>query len=127
MTAVDNNRQLSKCREPGGPGRHQGIDTRLLIKGLGILIVRFEKSTDFIFFLGLRLDGATVASLAGVLVIGIGIGSAVTSTTQGDQGTIASSQQLDMAVPDPAPNKKADPRAIASATLIGLNCDIHFC
>tara|TARA_B000000441_G_C21572216_1_gene249329 strand:- start:145 stop:582 length:438 start_codon:yes stop_codon:yes gene_type:complete len=33
--------------------------------------------------------------------VGIGIGSAVTSTTQGDQGNIASSQQLDMAVPDP--------------------------
>ena len=35
------------------------------------------------------------------LIVGIGIGSAVTSTTQGDQGNIASSQQLDMAVPDP--------------------------
>jgi hypothetical protein len=41
------------------------------------------------------------ALLAGVLVVGIGIGSAVTSTTQGNQGNIASSQQLDMAVPDP--------------------------
>ncbi|MFN9623054.1 MAG: DUF3172 domain-containing protein [Cyanobacteriota bacterium] len=44
---------------------------------------------------------ATGALLAGVLVVGIGIGSAVTSTTQGNQGNIASSQQLDMAVPDP--------------------------
>ena len=42
-----------------------------------------------------------MAVLAGVLVVGIGIGSAVTSTTTGDQGNIASSQQLDMAVPDP--------------------------
>jgi len=42
-----------------------------------------------------------VALLAGVLVVGIGIGSAVTSTTQGSQGNIASGQQLDMAVPDP--------------------------
>jgi hypothetical protein len=50
---------------------------------------------------GLKFNGATAAVLAGVLVIGIGIGSAVTSTTQGDQGNIASSQQLDMAVPDP--------------------------
>lgn len=50
---------------------------------------------------GMRLNSATAAILAGVLVIGIGIGSAVTSTTQGDQGNIASSQQLDMAVPDP--------------------------
>ena len=43
----------------------------------------------------------TVAVLAGVLIVGIGIGSAVTSTTQGDQGNIASREQLDMAVPDP--------------------------
>ncbi|MFM1899503.1 MAG: hypothetical protein RLZZ216_79 [Cyanobacteriota bacterium] len=50
---------------------------------------------------GLKFNGASAAVLAGVLVIGIGIGSAVTSTTQGDQGNIASSQQLDMAVPDP--------------------------
>jgi hypothetical protein len=44
---------------------------------------------------------ANAAVLAGVLVVGIGIGSAVTSTTQGTQGNIASGQQLDMAVPDP--------------------------
>jgi hypothetical protein len=44
---------------------------------------------------------ATVAVLAGVLVVGIGIGTGLSSTTQGDQGNIASSQQLDMAVPDP--------------------------
>jgi len=50
---------------------------------------------------GLRMNSATIAVLAGVLVVGIGIGSAVTSTTQGDQGNIASAQQLDMAVPDP--------------------------
>ncbi|MEC9028423.1 MAG: DUF3172 domain-containing protein, partial [Cyanobacteriota bacterium] len=50
---------------------------------------------------GIRLSTASLAVLAGVLIVGIGIGSAVTSTTQGDQGNIASSQQLDMAVPDP--------------------------
>lgn len=49
----------------------------------------------------IQLNMATGAVLAGVLVVGIGIGSAVTSTTQGNQGNIASSQQLDMAVPDP--------------------------
>jgi hypothetical protein len=49
----------------------------------------------------LSLNTATLAVLAGVLVVGIGIGSAVTSTTRGDQGNIASSQQLDMAVADP--------------------------
>ena len=50
---------------------------------------------------GFSFSTLTAAVLAGVLVVGIGIGSAVTSTTQGDQGNIASSQQLDMAVPDP--------------------------
>ncbi len=44
---------------------------------------------------------ATIAVLAGVLVVGIGIGTGISSTTQGNQGNIASSQQLDMAVPDP--------------------------
>ena len=37
----------------------------------------------------------------GVLVVGIGIGTSLSSNTQGDQGNIASSQQLDMAVADP--------------------------
>lgn len=50
---------------------------------------------------GMPFNMASAAVLAGVLVVGIGIGSAVTSTTQGNQGNIASSQQLDMAVPDP--------------------------
>ena len=50
---------------------------------------------------GMSLNTGTIAVLAGVLIVGIGIGSAVTSTTQGDQGNIASAQQLDMAVPDP--------------------------
>ena len=50
---------------------------------------------------GFSFTPLTAAVLAGVLIVGIGIGSAVTSTTQGDQGNIASSQQLDMAVPDP--------------------------
>ncbi|MEB3265292.1 MAG: DUF3172 domain-containing protein [Cyanobacteriota bacterium] len=50
---------------------------------------------------GMPITMASAAVLAGVLVVGIGIGSAVTSTTQGNQGNIASSQQLDMAVPDP--------------------------
>lgn len=48
-----------------------------------------------------QFNVGTLAILAGVLVVGIGIGTAISSTTQGDQGNIASSQQLDMAVPDP--------------------------
>ncbi len=49
----------------------------------------------------LQLNVGTIAILAGVLVVGIGIGTGLSSTTQGDQGNLASSQQLDMAVPDP--------------------------
>ncbi|PHX87813.1 MAG: hypothetical protein CK536_04110 [Synechococcus sp. Baikal-G1] len=44
---------------------------------------------------------ARIAVLAGVLVLGIGVGVTISSNTQGDQGNIASSQQLDMAVADP--------------------------
>ena len=50
---------------------------------------------------GIGMNTGTIAVLAGVLVVGVGIGSAITSTTQGGQGNIASQQQLDMAVPDP--------------------------
>ena len=49
----------------------------------------------------IKLNTSSIAVLAGVLVLGVGIGSAITSTTQGGQGNIASQQQLDMAVPDP--------------------------
>lgn len=48
-----------------------------------------------------QFNVGTIAVLAGVLVVGIGIGTGISSTTQGNQGNIASSQQLDMAVPDP--------------------------
>ena len=48
-----------------------------------------------------QFNVATIAVLAGVLVVGIGIGTSLSSNTQGDQGNIASSQQLDMAVADP--------------------------
>ncbi len=44
---------------------------------------------------------ARIAVLAGVLVLGIGVGVTISSNTQGNQGNIASSQQLDMAVADP--------------------------
>jgi hypothetical protein len=49
----------------------------------------------------IQFNVGTLAILAGVLVVGIGIGTGISSTTQGNQGNIASSQQLDMAVPDP--------------------------
>ncbi|QEY33522.1 DUF3172 domain-containing protein [Synechococcus sp. RSCCF101] len=44
---------------------------------------------------------ATASVLAGVLILGIGIGTSLSSNRPGDQGNIASSQQLDLAVPDP--------------------------
>ena len=49
----------------------------------------------------MNFNTGTIAVLAGVLILGVGIGSAITSTTDGGQGNIASQQQLDMAVPDP--------------------------
>ena len=48
-----------------------------------------------------QFNVARIAVLAGVLVVGIAIGTSLSSNTQGDQGNIASSQQLDMAVADP--------------------------
>ncbi len=51
--------------------------------------------------INIKMNTGTIAVLAGVLVLGVGIGSAITSTTQGGEGNIASQQQLDMAVPDP--------------------------
>ena len=48
-----------------------------------------------------NFNTGTIAVLAGVLILGVGIGSAITSTTDGGQGNIASQQQLYMAVPDP--------------------------
>ncbi|MEB3240274.1 MAG: DUF3172 domain-containing protein, partial [Cyanobacteriota bacterium] len=48
-----------------------------------------------------QFNVATLAVLAGVLILGIGIGTALNSNTAGNQGNIASSQQLDLAVPDP--------------------------
>jgi hypothetical protein len=52
-------------------------------------------------FAGLKLNMATIALMAGVMILGVGIGTALSSNTAGNQGNIASSQQLDMAVPDP--------------------------
>ena len=49
----------------------------------------------------MKINSNSIAILAGVLVVGVGIGSLITSTTSGGQGNIASQQQLDMAVPDP--------------------------
>ncbi len=50
---------------------------------------------------GAKINTSSWAVLAGVLVLGVGIGTLVSTTTQGGQGNIASQNQLDMAVPDP--------------------------
>ena len=50
---------------------------------------------------GMNFNTATIAVLAGVLILGVGIGTSLTSNISGDQGNIASSEQLDKAVPDP--------------------------
>ena len=50
---------------------------------------------------GINLNTGSIAVIAGVLILGVGIGSAITSTSSGGDGNIASQQQLDMAVPDP--------------------------
>ena len=49
----------------------------------------------------MNFNTATIAVLAGVLILGVGIGTSLTSNISGDQGNIASSEQLDKAVPDP--------------------------
>tara|TARA_Y100001968_G_scaffold281251_1_gene278384 strand:+ start:939 stop:1592 length:654 start_codon:yes stop_codon:yes gene_type:complete len=50
---------------------------------------------------GIKLNTATISILAGVLVIGIGLGTLVSTNTGGATGNIASQNQLDLAVPDP--------------------------
>jgi hypothetical protein len=50
---------------------------------------------------GFQFNVATVSVLAGVLVLGVGIGTSLSSNRPGDSGNIASSQQLDLSVPDP--------------------------
>ena len=46
----------------------------------------------------INFSTGTIAILAGVLILGVGIGSAITSTTDGGQGNIASQQQLDLSL-----------------------------
>ena len=66
----------------------------------------------------INFSTGTIAVLAGVLILGVGIGSAITSTTDGGQGNIASQQQLDMACllyTSPSPRDKCRSRMPSSA------------
>ena len=47
------------------------------------------------------MDTGTISVLAGVLLLGIGLGTLVSTNTGGSTGNIASQNQLDLAVPDP--------------------------
>ncbi len=50
---------------------------------------------------GISLNTSTISILAGVLILGIGLGTLVSTNTGGSTGNIASQNQLDLAVPDP--------------------------
>ena len=66
----------------------------------------------------INFSTGTIAVLAGVLILGVGIGSAITSTTDGGQGNIASQQQLDMACllyTSPSPRDRTRSRMPSSA------------
>ena len=80
---ADSEDRPGRSRRPGGPGGGSGRGGN--DPGGGAF----------------QFNVATIAVLAGVLIVGIGIGTGLSSTTQGNQGNIASSQQLDMAVADP--------------------------
>ncbi len=49
----------------------------------------------------IKMDTGTISVLAGVLLLGIGLGTLVSTNTGGSTGNIASQNQLDLAVPDP--------------------------
>ena len=49
----------------------------------------------------IKMDTSTISVLAGVLLLGIGLGTLVSTNTGGSTGNIASQNQLDLSVPDP--------------------------
>jgi len=101
VTRSPYNRQKGPRNSSGNPGREPRYPSRSSSQGGGYS--RGSRSTPPgpPGGSGIKMNTGTIAVLAGVLVVGVGIGSAITSTTQGGQGNIASQQQLDMAVPDP--------------------------
>ena len=78
----NNSRQTSF--EPYSSGRRYGLGE--------------EKSTGSN---GIKINTGTISVLAGVLLLGIGLGTLVSTNTGGSTGNIASQNQLDLAVPDP--------------------------
>ena len=63
-----------------------------------------NKNNNFVIglFIGVLVSLPITGGIAFLIgLMGIGVGSTITSTTDSGQGNIASQQQLDMAVPDP--------------------------
>ena len=92
------NRPPSNRRPRKGPNRSYYSSNPRDIDSYGLKNSRLPASSSE---QNINFSTGTIAVLAGVLILGVGIGSAITSTTDGGQGNIASQQQLDMAVPDP--------------------------
>ena len=101
MTRSPYNRQQGSRNSGGIPGREPRYPSRSSSQGGGYSRGSRSAPPAPPGGGGIKMNTGTIAVLAGVLVVGVGIGSAITSTTQGGQGNIASQQQLDMAVPDP--------------------------
>ena len=91
------NRSSSNRRPRRGSNRSYYPPNRRDIDSYGQINGKLPASSEQ----NINFSTGTIAILAGVLILGVGIGSAITSTTDGGQGNIASQQQLDMAVPDP--------------------------
>ena len=63
-----------------------------------------NKNNNFLIglFIGVLVSLPITDGIAFLIgLMGIGVGSTITSTTDGGKGNIASQQQLDVAVPDP--------------------------
>ncbi len=50
---------------------------------------------------GIKLNTGTISVLAGVLLVGVTLGTLISTNTGGSKGNIASQNQLDLSVPDP--------------------------
>ena len=86
------NRSSSNRRPRRGPNRSYYPPNQRNIDSYGQINGKLPASSEQ----KINFNTGTIAVLAGVLILGVGIGSEFTSTTDGGQGNIASQQQLDM-------------------------------